>query len=169
MANSSSIPDHLGRAIWPVQSTIKMPGTSIARHKVYRAVLAKARSGSCPGSHILLGRAKWSSMRHAKLGLAQARHGTTRPEEPSQQAVLGPPLHPVGRHGPAHEAGGPLRHDERHDPLVARPIKGMTHPAWSIIVVMYQVLLWSCISIIMVMYQVFKYYGHHILLVQKFL
>jgi hypothetical protein len=102
--------------------------------------------------------------------LAWPKHGTARPEEPSQQAVLEPPLHPVGRHGPTHEAGGPLQHDGRqHNPLVARPIKDMTHPAWSIIVVMYQVLLWSCISIIMVMYQVFKYYGHHILLVQKFL
>jgi hypothetical protein len=29
---------------------------------------------------------------------------------------------------------------------VARPIKGMAHPAWNIIVVMYQVLLWSCIK-----------------------
>jgi hypothetical protein len=50
----------------------------------------------------------------------------------------------------AREAGGPLR----HDPLMVRPIKDTTHLDW---------------SIIMVMYQVFKYYVHHILLVQKFL
>jgi hypothetical protein len=91
-------------------------------------------------SPVLLGRAKWASIRHAKFGLAQARHGT------SQWVVLGLSLQPVGRHGPAREAGRPLRHDGWHDPLVARPIKGTTHPAWNIIVVMYQVLLWSCIK-----------------------
>jgi hypothetical protein len=63
-------------------------------------------------------------------------------------ALLGPPLQPVGQHDLTHEAGNPLR----HDPLVARLIKDTTHPAWSIIVVMYQV---------------FKYYDNHILLVQK--
>jgi hypothetical protein len=63
--------------------------------------------------------------------MGRAWHGT------SQWAVLGPPLHPVGRHSMAREAGGPLWHDGRHDPLVVRPIKDTTHPAWSIIVVMY--------------------------------
>jgi hypothetical protein len=60
--------------------------------------------------------------------------------------LFGPLLQPVGRHGPTLEAGGPLWHDGRHDPLVARSIKGPTHPTWNIIVVMYQVLLWSCIK-----------------------
>jgi hypothetical protein len=70
--------------------------------------------------------------------------------------VLGPLLQPVGRHGPAREAGDPLWHDRRHDPLVARPIKGTGHPAWSIVVVIYQVLLWSGI----------KYYCGHVSSIQ---
>jgi hypothetical protein len=79
-----------------------------------------------------------------------------------QRAMLGPPLQPIGRHSWACEAGGLLRHDRRRDPLVTRLIKGTTHPTWNIIVVIIS-------NIIMAMYQVFKYYGHHILLVQKFL
>jgi hypothetical protein len=70
--------------------------------------------------------------------------------------MLGLPLQPVGRHSPAREAGGPLRHDGRQGPLVVWPIKGTTHPAWNIIVVMHQVfcghvssiqILWSSYSV----------------------
>jgi hypothetical protein len=69
--------------------------------------------------------------RHVKFGPAQSRHGR-RVMGPtwhgtSQRAMLGPPLQPVGRHGPAREAGDPLRHDGRHDPLVAWPIKDTGH------------------------------------------
>jgi hypothetical protein len=76
--------------------------------------------------------------------MGRVGHGT------SQWIVLGPPLQPVGQHGPARKADDPLQ----HDPLVAWLIKDTVHPAWNIIVVISQV---------------FKYYDHHILLVQRFL
>jgi hypothetical protein len=87
-----------------------------------------------PGSPVLPGRA------------TRPKHDTS--EEPwavsddmSQWVVLGLPLQSVVWHGPAREAGGPLQHNGRHDSLVARLIKDTIHSAWSIIVVMYQVLL----------------------------
>jgi hypothetical protein len=91
-----------------------------------------------------------STTRPKSHGMCLARH------EPTGRAWA--TLQPVGRHGPAREAGGPLRHDGRHGPLVARPIKGMTHPAWSIIVVMYQVLLWSCIKYSNIMVIIFCWF-----------
>jgi hypothetical protein len=66
----------------------------------------------------------------------------------SQWVVLGPPLQPIGCHGPAYEAGGPLWHDGQHDPLVARPLR-----AWPI---QPGILLWSCI----------KYYCGHVSSIQ---
>jgi hypothetical protein len=93
------------------------------------------------GSPVLPGRAKWASTRHVKFGPTQARHVRRAMgcvwHGMSQRVMLGLPLQSVVWHGPAREAGGPLQHDGRHDSLVARPIKGMTHPG---------VLLWSCIK-----------------------
>jgi hypothetical protein len=62
---------------------------------------------------------------------------TARPREPwavpgmtrANGLCLGPSLQPVGWHGLTREADSPLWHDGRHDLLVARLIKGTTHPA----------------------------------------
>jgi hypothetical protein len=96
---------------------------------------------------------------------------TTQPEEPclAQHEPTGHAWAIAPARWVAREAGGPLWHDGRHDPLVVRSIKGTTQPAWSIIVVMYNYYYGYVSNIIVVIYQVFKYYDHHILLVQKFL
>jgi hypothetical protein len=88
--------------------------------------------------------------------MSRAWHGT---ELIGCRLCLGCRSTPLG--GTAREAGGLLRYDGRHNPLVARSIKDSANLAWNIIVYVS--------SIIVVIYQVFKYYGYHILLVQKFL